>query len=84
MPFDIKDFQIPLAFAFDNTEELFPRVTDRNPIRNKKQMFTEFAIYHIKEPLFQLLEVNTSFDHLDYNFFAEQFSKVSKNLITGH
>jgi hypothetical protein len=56
---------------------MFTRETEKTTRTGKSKIsFAEFAIYHSAEPLFQQMRVNTSFDHLDYNFFAEQFSKV--------
>lgn len=66
-----------LSFKFDNIEEIFPRDPQKPAVgKQKKILYTTFAMLHENEPRFQLLSVNTSFDHLDYNFFADQFSKV--------
>ena len=43
----------------------------------KKVLFAEFATYHSPEPLFQQIRVDTSLDHLNYNFFSEQFAEVN-------
>jgi hypothetical protein len=69
-----------MNFAFTDFFEMFTRETEKTTRTGKlKISFAEFAIYHSAEPLFQQIRVNTSFDHLDYNFFAEQFSKVKLN-----
>jgi hypothetical protein len=43
----------------------------------KKVLFAEFATYHSPEPLFQQIRVDTFLDHLNYNFFGEQFAEVN-------
>jgi hypothetical protein len=68
---------VSIKFAFTDLFEMFTRETEKTTRTGKSKIsFAEFAIYHSAEPLFQQMRVNTSFDHLDYNFFAEQFSKV--------
>jgi hypothetical protein len=68
-----------MNFTFTDFFEMFTRETEKTTRtgKDKKVSFAEFAIYHSAEPLFQQIRVNTSFNHLDYNFFAEQFSKVN-------
>ena len=76
--FKIQDCQIPLSFTFENLEEIFGRDPGKPPVgaAKKKQLYTTFALMHENESRFQILNVPTAFDHLDYNFFADQFSKV--------
>ena len=75
--FIINDCQVSIKFAFTDLFKMFTRETEKTTRTGKSKIsFAEFAVYHSAEPLFQQMRVNTSFDHLDYNFFAEQFSKV--------
>lgn len=81
--FKIQDCQIPLSFTFENLEEIFGRDPGKPPLgaAKKKQLYTTFALMHENESRFQILNVPTAFDHLDYNFFADQFSKVSLKIL---
>jgi len=81
--FKIQDCQIPLSFKFENLEEIFSCDPGKPPLgaAKKPQLFTTFALMHENESCFQILNVPTAFDHLDYNFFADQFSKVSLKIM---
>jgi hypothetical protein len=55
---------------------MFPRNGTDLSTAKKLENFVEFCFFNQEDPLFQMTEVKTSFDNLEYNFFADQYSKV--------
>lgn len=70
--------QFTLKFTFASELDMFPRLYN-DPDKPNLQLknYAEFAIFSRDDTGFQVLPVITSSNDLDYNFFCEQYSKVS-------
>ncbi|MEI7486020.1 MAG: hypothetical protein WCJ72_01205 [Chryseobacterium sp.] len=75
-PFKLQDCEIPIEFTFEDNASMFPRDGTDLSSAKKQEHFVEFGFFNQEDPFFQITEVKTSFDNLEYNFFADQYSKV--------
>ena len=67
-----------LLFRFEATLQKFPRVF-RDPKEPLQRLinYVDFAILHRSDVTYPPLEVPCTFDFLNYNFFCEQYLKVT-------
>lgn len=75
---EFADCVFTLKFKFETTLQKFPRVDCDPNTRNKCINFADMAILHRNDIAYPPVKVNTTYDFLNYNFFAEQYAKVSQ------
>ena len=73
---EFENCNFTMKFKFEDKLQRFPRVDCDPNTKNKCINFADMAILHRSDIAYPPVKVNTTYDFLNYNFFAEQYAKV--------
>lgn len=66
-----------ITFAFEEPLQKFPRMfTNPKEPRFELINYCDFALIQREDVVYPPIKIKTGFEHLDYNFFSEQYFKV--------
>jgi hypothetical protein len=71
------DCTFTLHFRFEEVNQKFPRYFKEPDSPLLSNLYVDFGLLHRKDIAYPPLEVRGSYDYLNYNFFCEQYAKVS-------
>ena len=76
---DYANYEFELKFIFEEELQKFPRIysNETAAIRQIKINYVDFGLLHRKDVSYPPVEIPCSFEFLDYNYFSEQYAKVT-------
>jgi hypothetical protein len=76
---DYANYEFELEFIFEEELQKFPRIysNETAAIRQIKINYVDFGLMHRKDVPYPPVEIPCSFEFLDYNYFSEQYAKVT-------